>query len=136
MTENEPLTYTLTIQNSGNIPAVAPDNIIVSDTFDPVLTITAVRFNGAVWTSPTNYSYNASTGLFTTAAGQITVPAATYTRDATTGAWNLIPRHQHADHQQNHLNRIRPAFKAEEARTHPPPFPALYLNSLVPSERL
>lgn len=91
VTENEPLTYTLTIQNSGNIPVVATDDVIVSDTFDPVLAITAVRFNGADWTSPTNYSYNAATGLFTTAAGQITVPAATYTRDATTGAWNLTP---------------------------------------------
>ena len=91
VTENEPLTYTLTIQNSGNIPVVASDNVIVSDTFDPVLTITAVRFNGAVWTSPANYSYNAATGLFTTAAGQITVPAATYTRNAATGAWNLTP---------------------------------------------
>ena len=91
VTENEPLTYTLTIQNSGNIPVVATDDVIVSDTFDPVLAITAVRFNGADWTSPANYSYNAATGLFTTAAGQITVPAATYTRDATTGAWNLTP---------------------------------------------
>ena len=91
VTENEPLTYTLTIQNSGNIPAVATDDVIVSDTFDPVLAITAVRFNGADWTSPANYSYNAATGLFTTAAGQITVPAATYTRNAATGAWNLTP---------------------------------------------
>ena len=91
VTENEPLTYTLTIQNSGNIPVVATDDVIVSDTFDPVLAITAVRFNGADWTSPANYSYNAATGLFTTAAGQITVPAATYTRNATTGAWNLTP---------------------------------------------
>ena len=91
VTENEPLTYTLTIQNSGNIPVVATDDVIVSDTFDPVLAITAVRFNGADWTSPTNYSYNAATGLVTTAAGQITVPAATYTRNATTGAWNLTP---------------------------------------------
>ena len=91
VTENEPLTYTLTIQNSGNIPVVATDDVIVSDTFDPVLAITAVRFNGADWTSPANYSYNAATGLFTTAAGQITVPAATYTRNAATGAWNLTP---------------------------------------------
>ena len=91
VTENEPLTYTLTIQNSGNIPVVATDDVIVSDTFDPVLAITAVRFNGADWTSPANYSSNAATGLFTTAAGQITVPSATYTRNAATGAWNLTP---------------------------------------------
>lgn len=91
VTENEPLTYTLTIQNSGNIPAVATDNIIVSDTFDPVLNITDVRFNGSAWSSPANYSYNATSGLFISAAGQITVPAASYTQNPTTGEWTLTP---------------------------------------------
>lgn len=88
---NEPLTYTLVIQNSGNTAAVAMDNVIVNDTFDPILNITEVRFNGALWSNPANYSYNSSTGLFTTAAGQITVPAASYSQNMTTGEWTITP---------------------------------------------
>ena len=38
-----------------------------------------------------NYSYNAATGTFATQEGQITVPAATFTQDATTGEWTVTP---------------------------------------------
>lgn len=89
--EGEPVTYTITIQNNGTTPAVATDNVVISDVFDPILRITGVRFNGIAWTSPQNYSYNSATGLFTTVTGQITVPAATYAQDATTGVWTLTP---------------------------------------------
>ena len=37
------------------------------------------------------HTYDETTGLFTTNAGQITVPAATYTQDAATGAWIINP---------------------------------------------
>lgn len=89
--EGEAVTYTITIQNTGNTAAVATDNVVISDMFSPILNITGVTFNGAAWTSPANYSYNQATGLFTTLAGQITVPAATYAQDATTGVWTLTP---------------------------------------------
>lgn len=89
--EGEAVTYTITIQNTGNTAAVATDNVVISDVFSPILNITGVTFNGAAWTSPANYSYNQATGLFTTLAGQITVPAATYAQDATTGVWTLTP---------------------------------------------
>lgn len=89
--EGQPISYTITIQNTGNAPAVATDNVIITDIFNPILNITGVTFNGAPWTSPTNYTYNQSTGLFTTIAGQITVPAATYTQDPANGVWSLVP---------------------------------------------
>ena len=41
-----------------------------------------VTYNGTAWTEGTNYEYSETTGIFRTLAGQITVPAATYTRAA------------------------------------------------------
>ncbi len=90
VTENGELTYTFIIQNVGNIPVTAADNATVTDTFDPVLENIAVTYNGTVWTEPTNYTYNETTGVFTTIPGQITVPAATYTQDAN-GVWVIQP---------------------------------------------
>ncbi len=91
VTENGVLTYTFLIQNTGNTPADAGDLAAVTDTFDPLLSGLSVSFNGASWTEGTNYNYNAITGLFSTVAGQITVPAASYTQDATTGNWIVTP---------------------------------------------
>ena len=91
VTENGRLTYTFTIQNIGNTPADIADAIVVTDTFNPILTDLAVTFNGATWTTPANYSYNSATGVFSTVAGQITVPAATYTQDPATGIWITEP---------------------------------------------
>lgn len=88
---NEPVSYTLTIQNSGTTAALASDNVIVTDRFNPLLDITQVSFNGVSWQSPTNYSYNSATGVFASSAGQITVPAASYTQNASTGEWTLTP---------------------------------------------
>ena len=91
VTENGQLTYTFVIQNIGNVPAEATDNVVVTDTFDPILSNLSVTYNGAAWTSPTNYTYTEATGLFATVPGAITVPAATYSQDPTTGAWIVDP---------------------------------------------
>ena len=87
----EPLTYTLTIENTGTTAITADDDVVVSDTFDPVLDISSVTFNGTEWSDPANYTYNEHTGLFSTVAGQITVPAATYAQDMETGEWRITP---------------------------------------------
>lgn len=91
VSENGTLTYTFVIQNSGNVAATADDTIIVTDTFDPRLKNISVTYNGTAWTEGVNYTYSEATGLFTTATGQITVPAAAYSQDAQTGAWTLTP---------------------------------------------
>lgn len=89
--ENQPLTYTFTIQNTGATATSTADNLILTDVFDPALTISSVTLNGVALTQGTDYNYNASTGTFTTVANRITVPAATYAQNATTGAWTITP---------------------------------------------
>ena len=89
--DNDRVTYTFVIQNTGNQPVIATDNAAITDTFDPILTDLAVTFDGTAWTAGTQYNYNAVTGLFTTVPGQIVVPAATYTQDPTTGAYTVTP---------------------------------------------
>lgn len=89
--EKGQLTYTFIIQNTGNTAVTANDGAIVSDTFDPVLNSLSVTFNSETWTSPTDYAYNNASGEFTTVPGNITVPAATYTRNETTGAVTVTP---------------------------------------------
>lgn len=91
VTENGTLTYTFLIQNTGNAPADATTNAVITDVFNPVLTNLTASFNGTAWSETTNYTYDETTGLFTTTTGQITVPAATYTQDTTTGAWIITP---------------------------------------------
>lgn len=83
------VTYTFVIRNYGNAPATAADNAAVTDTFDPALSNLAVTFDGAAWTAPANYTYTGN--VFATNPGGITVPAATYTRDAATGVWSVTP---------------------------------------------
>ena len=91
VTENGQLTYTFTIQNTGNVPINATDSVIVTDLFNPILTGLTVTFNGTLWTEGVNYTYSEVTGEFSTNLSQITVPAATYTQDALTGAWVVEP---------------------------------------------
>lgn len=82
VTENGQLTYTFVIENTGNTAATAADSIVITDTFDPILNPITVTFNGAAWTAGTHYTYDAATGVFATVAGEVTVPAATYTQNA------------------------------------------------------
>ena len=91
VTQNSRVTYTFRIQNTGNTAVTAADNAVIRDVFNPILSDIAVTFNSAAWTATTNYTYNTATGLFETVAGQITVPAATYTQDPTTGAVTVTP---------------------------------------------
>ena len=91
VTENGRLTYTFVIQNIGNTPAVATDDVTITDTFNPILTGLTVTFNGVAWTENVNYTYSEATGEFATIPSQITVPAATYTQDPTTGEWTVDP---------------------------------------------
>ena len=89
--DNEQVTYTFIIENTGNRAVLATDNAAVSDTFDPVLTGLTVTFEGTVWTEGTQYNYDPATGILTTVPGQILVPAATYTQDPVTGAYTVSP---------------------------------------------
>lgn len=89
--DNDRVTYTFVIQNTGNEAVVATDNATITDTFDPILTDLVVTYDGATWTEGVQYTYDAATGLFATLPGAITVPAATYTQDPVTGAYTLTP---------------------------------------------
>jgi len=89
--ENGRVTYTFTIQNMGNTDAVATDNVILTDVFDPILTNITASLNGTAWTEGAEYTYNEANGTFTSTVGAITVPAATYTQDAETGVWQVTP---------------------------------------------
>lgn len=89
--DNDRVTYTFVIQNSGNDAVTAADNAAISDIFDPVLTALTVTFDGVAWTEGGQYNYDAATGLFTTVPGQLLVPAATFTQNPTTGEYSLTP---------------------------------------------
>ena len=89
--ENGILTYRFVIENFGNLAAVATDNVALSDLFDPILSGISVTLDGVALAEGTGYTYNETTGQFNTVAGQITVPAATYTQDPTTGVWSVTP---------------------------------------------
>ncbi len=89
--DNDRVTYTFVIQNSGNAAVTAADNAAITDLFDPVLTALSVTFEGNAWTEGVQYSYDQTTGLFATLPGQITIPAATYTQDTATGAYTAVP---------------------------------------------
>lgn len=91
VSEGDRLTYTFVIQNFGNTPLVATDDAVITDTFDPILSDLTVTFNGAVWTEGVQYTYDEATGAFSTIPANITVPAATYSRNPSTGAWTVVP---------------------------------------------
>ena len=106
VTENGALTYTFVIENRGNVPAAPVDLIVITDQFNPILSDLTVTFNGTAWAEGTQYTYDQTTGLFTTKAGEITVPAATFTQNADTGAW-----HQHPG---DHRNRITQNLRRQQ----------------------
>lgn len=91
VTESGRLTYTFTISNNGVTAADAAAGIVFSDTFDPKLSDITVTLNGEVWPAAGNYTYNAATGEFSTVAGKITVPAATFMQNPATGTWSITP---------------------------------------------
>lgn len=90
VTENGQLTYTFVIENSGNVEASVADDVVLRDTFDPILDDITVTYNGTVWTEEVNYTYDRTTGEFATLPGQITVPAAEYIRNSD-GTWTVSP---------------------------------------------
>lgn len=91
VTENGTITYTFLIQNGGSADADAASGVTVSDNFDPVLTNLTATYNGTPLVPGTDYTYNETSGEFVTTAGRITVPAAAFTQDATTGIWAINP---------------------------------------------
>ena len=90
VSENGTLSYTFVIENTGNSPAVATDNLSVTDTFNPILTGITVTLDGAVLTPGTDYTYDETTGVSATVPGVITVPAATFTQNPD-GTFNTTP---------------------------------------------
>lgn len=88
--ENGQLTYTFVISNSGSLAATADEQVVMSDTFAPILNPLTVTLDGQLLTEGTHYTYDTTTGAFATLPGQITVPAATYTQ-ATDGTWIVTP---------------------------------------------
>ena len=86
--DNDRVTYTFVIQNTGNTAVTAADTTVITDTFNPILTDLTATLDGAAFTA---YTYNEATGLFTTNIGAITVPATTVTQDATTGEYTVVP---------------------------------------------
>lgn len=81
------ITYTFLIQNTGN---TAESAAVINDNFDPILRDISVEIGGTSARS-TDYTYNELTGEFATSAGAFTVPAASFTRDAVTGAYTVVP---------------------------------------------
>ena len=83
------VTYTIRIYNYGNIPA---ENVVLTDRFDPAPTDISVSRDGVLLVA-TDYTYE--NGLLTVPAqaggDDVTVPAATFTRDATTGVVAVTP---------------------------------------------
>ena len=91
VTENGQLTYTFVIRNTGASPATIADNVVVTDTFDPILSGISVIYDGTAWAEGVNYTYDETTGVFATVPGEITVPAATFTQNPVTGVWVTDP---------------------------------------------
>ena len=89
--ENGEISYTFQLQNAGNTAVTEADNATVTDTFTPTLSNISVMFNGESLTQGTGYTYDEATGVFSTADGVISIPAATFTQDPTTGAWTVTP---------------------------------------------
>lgn len=86
VTGAESVTYTFLIQNSGGT-ADAADAVVIDDLFNPILTGLTAELDGAAFTA---YTYDDAAGQFTTTAGAITVPGATYAQNAD-GSWTVTP---------------------------------------------
>ena len=91
LSDNDQLTYTIIVQNLGNTPILATDGVVISDTFNPILSNISVTLDGVALDEGTGYTYDTATGAFATADGVVTVPAASYTQDPTTGSIATTP---------------------------------------------
>ena len=91
VTDNQQVTYTFIIQNSGNTALEATGDTVITDTFNPILSNISAVFNSTSLGVNTDYTYDTATGLFQTLAGRITVPAATVTQNPTTGEYTVTP---------------------------------------------
>ena len=91
VTNEDEITYTFVIQNSGNTATETVNGVVITDTFTPILSAITVTLDGATLAVGTGYTYDATTGLFQTVSGVITVPAATYTTDESTGIITTTP---------------------------------------------
>ena len=87
---DQQVTYSFLISNYGNTEAGADANAVISDTVTPPLSGLTATYNGTLWTEGTEYTYSETTGEFVSAAGAITVPAATYTT-APDGTVTTVP---------------------------------------------
>ncbi|MBQ7365187.1 MAG: hypothetical protein IJW46_06285 [Clostridia bacterium] len=88
--EDGRITYSFLIENRGNADAVATDDIVIRDTFDPILSQIAVTLDGETLTEGEGYTYNETTGEFLTVSGVVTVPAATYEQNPD-GSYRVTP---------------------------------------------
>lgn len=89
--KNSQITYTFVIQNLGNAAINATDNVVISDTFSPVLSNISVQLDSVTLSEGTDYTYNTATGEFATVAGKVTVPAATFSQNEQTAVWSTTP---------------------------------------------
>lgn len=91
VSENDTLSYTFVVQNIGASPALADENITIKDVLCPVLSSLSVTYNDVPWQSGVEYTYDETSGLFTSLPGQITVPAATFSQNPATCTYDLTP---------------------------------------------
>lgn len=89
--ENGEICYTFFITNSGAAEAGAEDNVVLEDTFAPVLHNISVMLDGEKLSEGTGYAYDEASGVFSTVQGAITVPAAEFSQDPETGEWCAEP---------------------------------------------
>ncbi len=87
--ENGTVTYTFVIQNTGNSPVTG--GAVITDTFNPIISNITAVFNDTPWVQGVDYSYDQSTGVFISGSDRVTVDAATYSQDTTTGVVNVTP---------------------------------------------
>ena len=82
------VTYTIRIYNYGN---TAAENVVLSDTFSPAPDIISITRDG-VALSGTDYTYlDGTLTIPSTETSNVTVPAASFVRDANTGVVTVIP---------------------------------------------